>query len=162
MWELDQKGDWVPKNWCFWIEVLKKTLESPLDCKEIQPVHSKDQSWVFIERTDVEAETPILWPPEVKNWLIWKDHDAGKDWRAGGEEDDRGWDGWMASPAQWTMVWVDSRSWCWTERPGVLKFIGLQRVRYDWATELNWRWLCYLYIYFYFVFILDMSPMSIL
>ena len=72
---------WVPKNWCFWTVVLEKTLASPLDCKEIQPVHPKwDQSWVFIGRTDAEAETPILWPPDVKSWLIWKDLDAGKDW----------------------------------------------------------------------------------
>ena len=82
MWELDYKESWVPKNWCFWTIVLQKTLESPLDCKEIQPVHTKgNQSWIFIGRTDVEAETPILWPPNVKSWLIWKDSDAGKDWR---------------------------------------------------------------------------------
>ena len=81
MWELDYKESWVLKNWCFWTVVLQKTLESPLDCKEIQPVHRKgDQSWVFIGRTDVEAETPILWSPDVKSWLIGKDPDAGKDW----------------------------------------------------------------------------------
>ena len=75
------KEGWAPKNWCFWSVVLEKTLESPLDCKEIQPVHPKgDKSWVFIGRTDVEAETPILWPPDAKSWLIWKDPDAGKDW----------------------------------------------------------------------------------
>ena len=80
-WELDSKESWAQKNWCFWTVVLEKTLESPLDCKEIQPVHPKgDQSWLFIGRTDVEAETPILWPPDAKNWLIWKDPDAGKDW----------------------------------------------------------------------------------
>jgi len=82
MWELDYKESRVPKNWCFWTVVLEKTLESPLDCKEIQPVHPKgNQSWVFIGRTDAEAETPILWPPDVKNQLIWKDPDAGKDWK---------------------------------------------------------------------------------
>ena len=82
MWELDCEGRWVPKNWCFLTVALEKTLESPLDCKEIQPVHPiGDQSWVFIGRTDVEAETPILWPPDVKNWLICKEPDAGKDWR---------------------------------------------------------------------------------
>ena len=82
IWELDYKESWALKNWCFWTVVLEKTLESPLDCKEIQPVHPKgDQSWVFIERTDVEAETPILWPPDAKNWLIRKDPDPGKDWR---------------------------------------------------------------------------------
>ena len=82
MWELDYKERWAPKNWCFWTVVLEKTLESPLDCKKIQAVHPKgDQSWIFTGRTDVEAETPILWPPDVKNWLIGKDPDAGKDWR---------------------------------------------------------------------------------
>ena len=82
MWELDYKESWVPKNWCFWIVVLEKTLESPLDCKEIQPVHPKvDQSWVFIGRADVEAETPVLWPPDAKSWLMRIDPDAGQDWR---------------------------------------------------------------------------------
>ena len=81
MWELDYKESWAPKNWCFWTVVLEKTLDSPLDCKEIQLVHPKNQSWIFIGRTDVEAETPILWPPDGKSWLIWKDPDAGKDWR---------------------------------------------------------------------------------
>ena len=81
MWELDHKEGWVLKNWCFWTVVLEKTLESPSDCKEIQPVHPKgDQSWVFIWGTDVEAETPILWPPDAESWLIWKDPDARKDW----------------------------------------------------------------------------------
>ena len=81
IWELDHKENWAPKNWCFWTLVLEKSLESPLDCKEIQPVHPKgNQSRVFIGRTDAEAETPILWQPEAKNWLIWKDPDAGKDW----------------------------------------------------------------------------------
>ena len=82
MWELDYKESWALKNWCFWTVVLEKTLESPLDCKEIQPVHpERDQSWVFILGTDAEAETPVLWPPDVKSWLIWKDPDAGRDWR---------------------------------------------------------------------------------
>ena len=81
MWELNYKESWAQKNWCFWTVVLEKTLESPLDCKEIQPVHSKgEQTWVFIGRTDIEAETPILWLPDAKSWLIWKDHVAGKDW----------------------------------------------------------------------------------
>ena len=81
MWELDYKESWAPKNWCFWSVVLEKTLASPLDCREIQLVHPKgDQSWVFIGRTDVEAETPIFWPPDAKSWLICKDPDAGKDW----------------------------------------------------------------------------------
>ena len=82
MWELDYKENWAPKNWCFWTVMLEKTLESPLDWKGFQPVRLKgNQSWVLIGRTDVEAETPILWPPDVKSWLIWKDPDAGKDWR---------------------------------------------------------------------------------
>ena len=82
MWELDYKESWVLKNWCFWTVVLEKTLENPLDCKEIQPIHPKgNQSWIFIGRTDAEAETPVLWPPDVKNWLIGKELDAGKNWR---------------------------------------------------------------------------------
>ena len=99
MWELDYKESWAPKNWCFWIVVLEKTLESLLDCKEIQPVHPKgDQPWVFIGRIDVEAEIPVLWPPDAKRWLIWKDPDAGKDWRQekGTREDEMvGWHHWL-------------------------------------------------------------------
>ena len=114
MWELDYKESWAPKYWCFWTVVLKKTVESPLDCKEIQPVHSKgNQSWIFIERTDAEAETPVHWSPCEKNWLVGKDPDAGKDW-TWEESGTRGWDGWMASPTQWTWVWVNSRSWWWS------------------------------------------------
>ena len=138
MWELDCEEGWALKNWCFWTVVLEKTLESPLDCKEVQLVHPKgDQSWVFIGRTDAKAETPVLWLPHAKIWLI------GKDWcweglGAGGEGDDRGWDGWMASPTRWTWVWVNSGSWCWTGRPGVLQFMTSQRAGHNWATELNW------------------------
>ena len=117
--------------------MLEKTLESPLDRKEIKPVHPKgNQPWRFIGRTDAEAETPILWPPDVKNWLIRKDPDSGK-LKAGGEGDDRGRDGWMASLPQWTRVWVNSASWWWTGRPGVLQSMGSQRVGQDWVTELN-------------------------
>ena len=119
--------------------VLEKTVESPLDCKEIQPVHPKgNQSWLFIGRTDVEAEnsnTLATWCKELTH--------LKKPWccerlKAGGEGDDRGWDGWMASPTQWTGVWVSSGSWWWTGRPGVLHSTGSQRVRQDWPTELNW------------------------
>ena len=119
MWELNYKESWVPKNWCFWTLVLEKTLESPLDYKEIQPVHPKgNQTWIFIGRTDADTKTPILWPPDVKNWLIWKDPDAGKEWR---QEKTRTTEkGWMALPAQWTWVWVSSGSCWWTGRPGVL------------------------------------------
>ena len=96
MWELDCEEIWVPKNWCFWTVVLEKTLESPLDSKEIQPVHPKgNQSWILIGRTDAEAETLILWPSDAKNWLIGKDPDAGKDWRWEEKGDNKGWDGWI-------------------------------------------------------------------
>ena len=99
MWELNYKESWAPKNWCFWTVALEKTLESPLGCKETQPVHPKgNQSWIFIGRTDAEAETPILWPPDMKSWLIWKDPDAGKDWRQekGITEDEMvGWHHWL-------------------------------------------------------------------
>ena len=97
MWELDCEEGWVPKNWCFWTVVWRRLL-SPLDHKEIQPVHPKgNQSWIFIGRTDVEADIPILWPPNMRYWLIWKDADAGKDWREEEEGDNRGWDGWIVS-----------------------------------------------------------------
>ena len=100
MWELDYKESWAPENGCFWTVVLEKTLESPLDSKEIQAIHPKgDQSWVFIGRTDVEAEVPILRPSDVKSWFIWKDPDAGKDWRQGekGTTEDEivGWHHWL-------------------------------------------------------------------
>ena len=100
MWELDCRESWVPKNWCFLTVVLEKTPESPLDCKEIQPVNSKGNPfWIFTGRTNAEA--PILWPSDAKNWLIEKNPDAGKDWRQEGIGDDRGWDGWMASLTEW-------------------------------------------------------------
>ena len=137
MWELDYKGSWVLKNWCFWTVVLEKTLESPLNCKEIQPVHPKgDQSWVFIGRTDAEAETPILWPPHAKSWLIGKDSDAGRDW--GQEEKGTTENEMVGWHHRLDVLWVDSRSWWWTGRPGVLQFMGSQRVGHDWVTELNW------------------------
>ena len=104
--------------WCFWTVVLEKTLESPVDCKEIQPVHSEgDHPWGFFRRNDAKAETPIFWPPHAKSWLIGKYSDAGRDWEAAGEGDDRGWDGWMISPIRWTWVWVNSGNWWWTGRP---------------------------------------------
>ena len=116
-----------------------ETFESPMDCKEIQPVHPKGhQSWVFIGRSEIEAEMPILWPPDAKSRLIWKDPDAGKDWRRE-EKGPTGWDSWMASLTQWTWVWGSSGSWWWTGKPGVLQSMGSQRVRHDRATELNWN-----------------------
>ena len=136
----DYKECWGPKNWCFWTVVLEKTLESPLDCKEIQPVHPKgSQSWIFTGRTDAEAETPILWPPDVKNWLIGKDPDVGQDWRQE-EKGMTGWDGWMASPTPWTSVWASSMNWWWTGKSGVLQTWGRKWVGHDWATEFNWYW----------------------
>ena len=134
MWELDSEESWVPKNWCFWTVVLEKTIESPLDCKEIRLVNPKgNQSSTFIGRTDAEAEVRIL-----GNFMQRRRPWSWERLRAGGEGDDRGWDGWMSSPTWWTWVWEDSGSWWWTGRPGVLWFMRSQRVRHDWATELNW------------------------
>ena len=138
MWKLDYKEGWGPKNQCFWTVVLEKTLESPLDNKEIKLVNCKgNQSWIFIGRTDTEAEA-ILWPPDAKSRLIGKDPDAGKDRKAGEEGNDRGWDGWMASPTQCAWVWASSRRWWRTGKPGMLQSMGSQRVRHNWVTELNW------------------------
>ena len=118
--------------------VLEKTLESPLDCKEIQPVHSKgDQSWVFIGRNDTKAETSTL-ATSCEDLTHWKRLWCWEGLEAGGEGNNKGWDCWMASPTRWTWVWVNSRSWWWTGRPGMLWFMGSQRVGHDWATELNW------------------------
>ena len=110
MWELDYKESWAPKNWCFWIVVLEKTLESLMDCKEIKSVHPKrNQSWIFTGRTEVEAETPILWSLDVKSGLTGKDSDSGKDWRQKEKGETRERDDWMASLSQWTWVWASSR-----------------------------------------------------
>ena len=139
MWELDCKESWAPKNWCFWTVVLEKTLESPLDCKEIQPVHPKgDQSWVFIGRTDAEAETPVLWPPHAKSWLIGKDPDAGRNWgqeEKGTTEDEM--IGWHHR--------LNGHEFGWS--PGVCDGQGgltccsswRRRVIHDWATDLNYH-----------------------
>ena len=137
MWELDCEESWALKNWCFWTVVLEKTLMSPLDCKEIQPVHPKgDQSWVFIGRTDAKGETPALWPPHVKSWLIGKDSDGGR-----GRQRIRCLGGIIDSmDISLSELW----EWWWTGRPGMLRFMGLQRVRHDWVTELNWwYWMPY-------------------
>ena len=130
MWELDHKEGRVPRNWCFWTVVLEKTLESPLDCMEIQLVHPKgNQSWIFIGRTDTEVETPIIWPPNAKSWLHLKRPWCWKWLKVGREGDDRGWDGRMASPTPWTCVWLNSQRQWRTGRPGALKSLGSQRVR---------------------------------
>ena len=135
MWESDYKESWALKNWCFWTVVLEKTLERPLDCKEIQPVHLKgNQSWLFIGRTDAEAETPILWLPDARNWLIEKRQSCWERLMAG-EGDDRGWDGWIPSLTQWTWVWVNSGRWQWTGRPVVLQSMGSES---DMTDQLNW------------------------
>ena len=139
MWELDYKENLVAKNWCFWTVVLEKTLESPLDCREIQLVHPKgNQSWTFIGRIDAEAEnssTLATWCEELTHW---KRPWCWERLKSGGEGDDRGWDGWMASLTQRTWVWVGYGSWWWTGKPGLLQSMGSQRVRHDWVTELNW------------------------
>ena len=139
MWELDYKESWVPNNWCFWTVVLEKTLESLLDIKEIKPVNPKwNQAWVFIGRTDAEAETPNTLATWCKELTHLKRPWCWEKLMAGGEGEDRGWDGWMASPTLWMWVWMNSGSWWWTGRPGVLQFMGSQRVGHNWATELNW------------------------
>ena len=114
--------------WCW------RRLESPLDCKEIQPVNSKgNKFWIFIGRTDAEAEAPILWPPD--ELTHWKRSGCWERLKAGGEGGKRGWDGWMASPTRWMWVWATSRSWWWTGKPGLLQSVGSQRVKH-WVTEL--------------------------
>ena len=124
---------------CCWTVVLEKTLESPLDCKEIQLVHSKgDRSWVFFGRTDAKAGNSSTLATSCKELTHWKRLWCWEGLGAGGEGDDRGWDGWTASLTRWTWVWVNSGSWWWTGRLGVLRFMGSQRVGHDWATDMNW------------------------
>ena len=135
MWELDYKESWVLKNRCFWTAVLEKTLESPLDCKEIQPVHPKgNKSWIFIGKTNTEAETPILWPPDSLEKTLMLEMIEGR-WRRGWQRMRLvGWQSWT----QWTWVWASSGSWWRTGKPDVLQSMELQRVGYDRVTELNW------------------------
>ena len=133
MWELDCEESWATKNWCFWTEVLEKTPESPLDCKEIQLVHSEDQSWVFFGGKDAKAEAPVLWPLHAKSWLIGKDSDAGRDWgqeEKGTTEDEMaGWHHWLDG-----RVWVNSGSWWW--HAAIHGFAKSRTQLRDW-TELN-------------------------
>ena len=138
MWKLEYKESWAPKNWCFWTVVLEKTPESPLDCQEIPPVHPKgNQFWILIGRTNAEAETWILWPPNAKNWLTGKDPDAGKDWRQkekGTTEDEMvGW-----HPRLYGNESGNSGSWWWIGNPGVLQSMGWQSwTRLSDCTELE-------------------------
>ena len=137
MWELDYKESWTQKNWCFWTVALEKTLERPLNCKKIQSVHPKgDQSWVFIGRTDVEAETPILWPPDAGSWLIWKDPDTGKDWgqEAKGTTEDEmvGWHHWLnGHEFGWTLGVSDGQE-------GLACSGSWGRKESDMTERLNW------------------------
>ena len=138
MWKLDYKESWAQKNWCFWTVVLGKTLESPLDCKEVKSVNPEgNQSWIFTGRTGAwSSNTLATWWEELthlKRPWCWKSL------KAGGEGDDKGWDGWMASLTQWAWVWANSGSWWWTGKPGMVQSIGSQRVGHNWVTELNWR-----------------------
>ena len=135
MWELDHKEGWVPKNWCFWTMVLEKTLESPLNFKEIKSVNPKGyQPWIFIGKTDAEAKAPIFWPPDETSQLIGKDPHARKDWRQKKrvtEYENR----WMASLIQWTWTWMNFRRWWGAGRPDMLQSMELQRVGHDLATK---------------------------
>ena len=142
MWELDCEESWVLKNWCFWTVVLEKTPESSLGCEEIQPVNPKgNQPWIFIRRTDAEAEYfgHLMGRADSFEKTLMLER-----LKARGEADNRGRDGWMASPMQWTWAWAGFKNWWWTGRPGVLQSMGSQRVRHDWAKELNWTPCTYL------------------
>ena len=152
MWELDREESWAPKNWCFWTVVLEKTLESPLDCKEIQPVHSKaDQSWVFIRRTHAKAETPILWPPHAKSWLTGKYPDAGRDWgqeEKGMTEDEMaGWHHWLDGHES---VLVHHQLWVDDGQGGLACCDSWGHKESDTTGRLNWTeiscYICYKFI----------------
>ena len=145
MWELDCEESWALKNWCFWTVVLEKTLDSPMDCKEIQLVHSKgDQSWVFFGRNDAKAETPVLWPPHGKSWLIGKDSDAGRDWgqeEKGMTEDEMA--GWHHRPTWWTSLSELQELEAWR---AAIHWVTKSRTQLSDWTELNWTMLHFLNI----------------
>ena len=135
MWELDHKEDWVPKDWSFWTVMLEKTLQSSLDCKKMKPVNSKgNQPWIFIGRTDAEADAPILWPTWCEELTHLKRPWGWERLKAGGEGDDRG-DGWIVSVTEWLWVWTSSGRWWRTVKPSVLQSMGSQRVGLNWVTE---------------------------
>ena len=133
MWELDHKESWVPKNWCIWAVVLKKTLESPLDCKEIKLREISPE--YSLEALKLKLQYLATWCEELTHW---KRSWCWESLKAGGETNDRGWDCWMASPIQWAWVWASSRSRWWRGKSGMLQSVRSQRIRHHWATELNW------------------------
>ena len=135
LWELDHKEGRELKNWCLWTMMLEKTPAGPLDSKESKPVNPKgNQSWILIGRSDAVAEAPVFWSPDAE-LTHWKSPWCWKRLKAEVEEGIRGWDGWMASPLQWTWTWANSRRWWGTGRPGMLQSMGSPRVRHDWETE---------------------------
>ena len=147
MWELDNEEGWALKNWCFWTVVSEKTLESPLNCKEIQLVHSEGSALGFLWKEWCSSWNSSTLATSCKELTLATSCEKLTHWKrlwcweglgAGGRGDDRGWDGWMASLTRWTWIWANSGRWWWTGRPGVLQFTGSQRVGHDWATELNW------------------------
>ena len=170
VWELDHKESWAPKNWCFcdveeWMLLCcwRKLFKSPLDFKEIKPVNLKgNQSWMFIERTDAQAEAPILWPLDAKNWLIGKDPEERL--KVGGEGDNRERDGWMASPTQWTWVWASSESWWRKDREAYHAIVhGVAKSwtqLNDWTENyISWFNKCYWVMYFILSFLFPLSIM---
>jgi len=146
MWELNHKEGWVLKKWCLWTVVPEKTFS--LDCKDIKQLNPKgNQPWIFTGMTDAKAEALILWPPDAKSQLTGKKPWCWERLKAGGKGDNRGWDGWMASPTQWTWVSASSGRWWRTGKPGVLQSMGLRRVGHDWATEQQYIFYSYHFTY---------------
>ena len=138
MWELEYKESWAPKNWCYWLWCWRRLLGDPWTAKEIKPVNPKgNQSWIFTRRIDAEAEAPVLMATWCEEQTDWKGPWCLERLKTGGEGDDRGWDGWMASQNRWTWVWASYWSWWLTGKPGMLQSMGSERVEYDWTTRLT-------------------------